>query len=289
MKKLYIYPYNSGSESAKLLAERLGAKRIKLQNSTYEYNPDKHIVINWGNTNCPYPALNPGNILKNTIDKLSFFRLLVSQGLLYSVPAYWTHPHDIPDDAFPVLCRTTTTGRDGAGIVVAKSREELVNAQLYTRLYEAAAEFRVTVFKGHGVTDVQAKQKRAGVECLSEIIKTYANGWGFVRRNPEQFPGLVAFAENLLEYTGMDFAGFDIMYVDGKYIVLEANSAMGLEGQALEKFAAAVEEYVKRIEETEKTEAPALLPAEQHFTIKIQEALDAGNYPEVIRLAAQQI
>lgn len=298
--KLYVYPYTTASESAKLLAEELDAKRIKLQNSEYEHKAG-NLVINWGNGNCPHPCLNPPSALKDTINKLSFFRLLNGKGLDDALPNYWTSIYDVPDSAFPVLCRTTLEGRDGDGIVVANNRQELVNARLYTKLERESREFRVTVFKGYGVTDIQRKSVRSSFSGTAHpFIKTYANGWGFQRINNSQAPaGLAEFAIKVLDATGLDFAGLDIILTnDGKFKVLEANSAMGLEGEAVKRFADAVRWYVNKITPV-PTPAPIAAPAptlavtgtmagdSRIDAIKI--AADKRDFGTVIRLAAQLI
>lgn len=247
MSNLYIYPYNSNSESAKLLAERLGAKRIKLQNSEYVHKED-NFILNWGNSNCPYTSrvLNPGSAIKNTVDKLDFFRKMVANGFSQHIPTYYTNPADIPICDFPVLCRTSTTGMDGAGIVVARNRDELVAAPLYTKYIGNSTEYRVTIFKGE-VTDIQTKLPRAG-ESFDPIIKTYANGWGFQRLPvpPHIRDKIVEVAKIALEVAGLDFGGVDVVRSGslGRAFVLEVNTAMGLEGQALERFAEAVERYL---------------------------------------------
>lgn len=249
MTNLYIYPYASGSESAKLLAERLGAKRIKLSNSEYVHSKD-NLVINWGNSNCPFSenVLNQPSAIKQTVDKLRFFRLMVQKGLSGYLPPYWTNREDIPDDAFPVFCRTTTTGLDGAGIVIAETRGELASASLYTSYIDGTTEYRVTMFKGV-VTDIQTKVPRVGA-TVNPCIRTYKNGWGFQRKPIMTVleAKITQAAKSALEASGLDFGGVDILYNGSKAIVLEVNTAMGLEGDALERFAKAVEEFVQSLQ-----------------------------------------
>lgn len=276
MTKLYVYPYTSASVSAKLLAERLGVKRIKLQNSEYSHKKD-NLVINWGNQHCPFAenVLNKGSCISKTVDKLSFFRLMVKNNLEGIIPKYWTNPDDIPNNAYPVFCRTTTTGCDGAGIAIANSISEIVEAPLYTQAISSGQEYRVTIFKDT-ITDIQTKLPRAGEEP-HPLIHTYSNGWGFQRKpvgNPAR-EYLEQTARDVLSATGLDFMGMDVILApSGKCFVLEVNTAMGLEGQALEKFAQAVEEYVHSLPATPVPECP-LNALEGAFPAKIDPILAA--------------
>jgi hypothetical protein len=295
--KLFIYPYITASESAKLLAERLDAKRIKLQNSEYVHSEDK-VVINWGNTRCPFTerVLNRADRLEETVDKLSLFRLMSRKGRGNLLPQYWVHPDDIPYDAFPILCRTTTTGHDGAGIVIAKSREELVLAPLYVKYIEAYEEYRVTIVKDYGVTDIQTKRPRNG-ESPTSPIKTYANGYGFQRLGvpATYWEALERMAEEVLELTGLDFAGLDIIRHGENFYLLEVNSAMGLEGQALDRFATGIEALVNtRWPEVKETATVAgATPSPVNPTVPIpdfiMEAVRAEDWLTVARMALARV
>lgn len=290
--KLFVYPYTTGSESAKLIAERLGALRIRLQNSTYQHKPDNNLVINWGNSNCPFTegVLNPGHLVRQTVDKLRFFRLMVQSGMAGYIPTYWTNMEDIPDEAFPIFCRTTTTGCDGAGIELAFKREELKQSPLYTSCISGAQEFRVTLFRGQ-VTDIQTKLPRLG-ENAHPLIHTYANGWGFRRVAVPSVvrEKIVAAAEAALRVSKLDFAGVDVLYANGRAYVLEVNTAMGLEGDALNRFAEAVEAYASAL-------APAPLPApvsalgeaSAGHPDPILTAISAQDWKQVISLAAMRL
>lgn len=259
--KLYVYPYTSGSESAKLLAERLGALRIKLQNSTYVHDPKRDLVVNWGNSRAPAfdNMLNKPAMIERTVDKLKFFRLMMQAGQAGYLPPYWTNYADIPDEAFPILCRTTTTGCDGAGIVIANNRGEVQSSPLYTSLIKDAMEYRVTLFKDD-VTDIQTKLPRIG-QMAHPYIRTYANGWGFQRKPvmSEVENKIVAAAKAALRVSGLDFAGVDVLFSNGRVYILEVNTAMGLEGDALNRFAAAVEAYAASLS-AEYPEAPIVAP-----------------------------
>src|SRR3546814_3140988 len=40
------------------------------------------------------------------------------------LPKFWTKKEDIPDEAFPIVCRTVLSGHSGVGIVIADRSEE---------------------------------------------------------------------------------------------------------------------------------------------------------------------
>lgn len=290
--RLFVYPYSSGSESAKLLATALGAKRIRLTNSEYEFRHDD-IIVNWGNTKCPYPSLNPAEALQKTVNKLACFRMLRERGF-EAIPEYWTDPADIPSSAFPVFCRQRLEGCDGDGIVVANSRAELVPAKLYTkRIF--GTEYRVTVFRGQ-VTDIQTKAPRNGVTLLSSTVKTYANGWGFQRLPVPQDvkENISSLAFDTLVLSGLDFAGMDIIYDEGaeRAYLLEINSAMGLEGGALDRFAEAVLSYKARQEVSVPCPPPATQPVPEPSedpSAGILEAVHRGDWQAVAMMALQNL
>lgn len=290
--RLFVYPYSSGSESAKLLATALDAKRIRLTNSEYEYRHDD-IIVNWGNTKCPYPSLNPAEALQKTVNKLTCFRTLRERGF-EAIPEYWTDPADIPSSAFPVFCRQRLEGCDGEGIVVADTRADLVPAELYTKRV-FGTEYRVTLFQGE-VTDIQTKAPRNGVALLSPTVKTYANGWGFQRLTvPDKIKDIITrLARAALLVSGLDFAGMDIIYEDAeeRAYLLEINSAMGLEGGALDRFAEAVLAYKARQEASVPCPPPATQPAPEPSedpSVGILEAVHRGDWQAVAMMALQNL
>lgn len=290
--RLFIYPYASGSESAKLLAEELDCKRIRLTNS--QYSPQEgDVILNWGSSTCPYPSINSAAAVKNVVNKLRFFRLMRQSGNGDIIPAYWTDSRDIPEGAFPVLCRTRLEGCDGAGIVIAHKREDLVDANLYTTVLPNWTEYRVTMYKG-AVTDIQTKLPRQG-EIAHPLIKTYANGWGFQRVPvpPATKIEIIAAAARAIEAAGLDFAGVDVLYTAHKAVVLEVNTAMGLEGQALKAFAEAVQRDLP-VEATQVPEEPVSALSEPENPIQgsseaILEAVREERWGDVLKMVVGKL
>src|SRR3546814_3666736 len=57
---------------------------------------------------------------------------------------------DIPDEAFPIVCRTVLSGHSGVGIVIADNRDDLVPANLYVKYVKKKEEYRVHL----GILDI---------------------------------------------------------------------------------------------------------------------------------------
>src|SRR3546814_2808293 len=66
------------------------------------------------------------------------------------LPKFWTKKEDIPDEAFPIVCRTVLSGHSGVGIVIADNRDDLVPANLYVKYVKKKEEYRVHL----GILDI---------------------------------------------------------------------------------------------------------------------------------------
>ncbi len=120
--KYFIYPYKSGSKSAKALRNALGGKLIKLENSGYRLRDD-HIVINYGNSQIPTwlnrSIINMPAKVREAANKLSTFNVLSTEG----VPTVeYTESKDTAvgwvRGGHKVYARSVLSGHSGEGIVV---------------------------------------------------------------------------------------------------------------------------------------------------------------------------
>lgn len=243
--RVRILPYKRGSKSARALADALGVKRLRLQGSRFTARPGD-VVINWGNTQGADPeriaaatVLNSPQAIANAQDKLRFFDL-VTYAYPTIIPKYWKSREDIPNDAFPIVCRTVLGGHSGQGIVIANSREELVPAPLYVKYERKQQEYRVHVAGGE-VIAVQRKARRRDVpdDQVNWQVRNHANGFVFARQNvvaPEQVTDA---AKSAVAVTGLDFGAADVIWNDSKEraYVLEVNTAPGLEGSTVQDYA----------------------------------------------------
>ena len=233
-----IYPYKQGSRSARALADALGGRVLRLQGSTYRYNP-RDTIINWGNgQGVPFRDaryLNSAIAVTNASNKRIAFEVMGYNGV--QIPQFWTRTEDIPDEAFPIVCRTILNGHSGRGIVIANQRDELVNAPLYVRYMKKRDEYRIHVGR-MGIIAIQRKAIPNGTNPTDTRIRNHHNGYVFVRNNVEPPEQVVEQARLAIAALGLDFGAVDIIWNNHHQLatVLEVNTAPGLEGQTINDY-----------------------------------------------------
>lgn len=257
MKRYRVLPYRQGSKGAKALATALGGKVLKLEGSKYLFRTGD-VLINWGNTEYAGGALlNPPASLKAATNKKNFFLTMTEKGCSDVIPRYWVNRNDIPDDAFPVVCRTVLAGHSGDGIVIADTAADLVHAPLYVEYVKKQDEYRIHIGrKGHTYTDggyghqpvpepvyvVIAKQRKArrhDVENPNWQVRNHQNGFIYAREGVNPPEAVTEAAKRALRATGLDFGAVDVLWnaKELKAYVLEINTAPGLEGQTVTDYA----------------------------------------------------
>jgi hypothetical protein len=141
-----------------------------------------------------------------------------------------------------VLNRTQLNGHSGAGIVVAARVEDVVvGCPLYVVYRKKKREYRVHVAFGT-VIDTQQKMKRRDYDGdVDYAVRNHHTGWIYARGDVDESVTRDALAIRAVEYLGLDFGAVDIIYNerDNQYLVLEVNTAPGLEGTTVEKYVAA--------------------------------------------------
>jgi hypothetical protein len=234
-----IYPYRTGSRSASSLASALGGRVLLRENSRYRYR-EGDTVINWGSSNPPsFCTMNSnGEEIGNVSNKLSFFRRMAGSGLL---PRFWEDRGDIPDDAFPVVCRTLLTGSSGRGIHIADDREGLVDASLYVEYKKKREEYRIHLGRKGGAVQtiaIQKKATRTGEEPLDWRVRSHGNGFIFVRNGFDLPDCCFTAASECFSEFDLDFGAIDVIYNErsDRAYVLEINSAPGLQGQTIQDY-----------------------------------------------------
>lgn len=248
---LKLFPYNTGSASAKRLARALRILRVG-----HYYNAKRSdTIVNWGNSHPPHfrwmeQDLNKPQAIALACNKLETFKQLRHNAFNH-VPDWTTNPAEAEhwlDLGLKTYCRTSLTGHGGSGIVICNDGDKLVSAPLYTLHTKHKDEYRVHVFKGKAI-DVQKKKRKLSGTSISNGIRNHASGWVYGRLDIDPPSELVDISIKAVELLGLDFGAVDIGHRlrDNKFFVFEVNTAPGLEGSTLDNYAKAIYNYYRSL------------------------------------------
>ena len=235
--RIIIRPYSSECGGARVIVKvfndlGISAKRVYSKN----YWPEKDdFILNWGASYAPdwayliknQPILNHWSVVGSSINKIKSFQNFklaeiqtpewttnLSTAMKWSNNGHW------------VCCRTTTTGYDGAGLILAKTPNQIISSPLYTLFQETNREYRAYIFKGE-LIDLLYKYPSEKIH--SDVIRTETNGWEFGRHNIEiASPQIANLARRAIAANGLDFGGIDIIQGNYGLAVLETNSEPGI-------------------------------------------------------------
>lgn len=184
----------------------------------------------------------------NTFSEAGLSTLLFTNDLYVATDWLNNHRND------KVYCRTLTRASKGRGIVIASTKEELVNAPLYTLGYPRNIEYRVHVFSDT-VIDIQVKRKRTKAH-LKELdlkvnpdIRNINNGYVFCRADCLRNEGMERAAIKAVKSLGLDFGAVDVLgIVESEklvdYRICEVNTAPALEGATFNSYMVALNDYL---------------------------------------------
>lgn len=259
--KIFAYSWGKYSEGLNNLKESLlkeGINLIKIKRENSNFKPSKNkTILNWGcsSENFPEPllecnVLNKPSVLDITTNKLYFFEYLQEikkNGVSVCRTPSFTTDKEIATgwlfEGYFVCCRTTLNGHGGAGLVLAKESEDVVEAPLYTTYIKKQDEYRVHFFNGE-ITDIQRKAIRPDFDKaqVNFQVRNYDNGFMFVRGGFDTPKDVLVEAQKAVDCLDMDFGALDIVYNANmqKAYVLEVNSAPGMEGQTSDNYAASI-------------------------------------------------
>lgn len=243
---IYIITYRPKSKGAASLAKVLKGKKLHHDDATVV--PMGPPVINWGNSS-PIAAkssiiLNPPEKVKAASNKLRFFQTLRDAGFSH-MPPFYIPGDEIPDKAFPIVCRTILTGHSGKGIVIANERSELVKAKLYVKYIKKAKEYRIHIGRldeEQSIIAVQRKARKLDVpdEEVDWKVRSHKNGFVYTREDFDLPDVALDAAAEGFSHLGLDFGAVDVIWNEnaGRAYLLEVNTAPGLEGQTVNDYAA---------------------------------------------------
>jgi glutathione synthase/RimK-type ligase-like ATP-grasp enzyme len=244
-----LYPYNSASQSAKALTQALGIKRLKREGKLFMSSD----LLNWGCSEFKRPArfdrvFNHPRSVSTASNKLQAFKSLQ---LGVAIPSFTESKEEafkwLAEGLFKkVVCRTILNGHSGAGIVIASSPDELVDAPLYVEYVFKKHEYRVHATQ-KGAFFVQQKKKRDGVEDANFQIRNHQNGFIYAHKDVDVPDFVKKMACDAIINLGLDFGAVDIIYNEknNRWVVLEVNTAPGLSGETLNRYVEMIKELVK--------------------------------------------
>lgn len=260
MHNLKLYPYKMGSESAKDLAGILDAMRVRPDGG---YVPKiGHVILNWGSSRVPDWAQRAGargvkilnNLEKVNVagNKLHALQALKNAGV--SVPEFTTDLNVARrwvNTGGTVVERHNLRGNSGEGIRIVNLDDgdmpsTITQAPLYTKFIPKTAEFRVHVFRGQVIDYIEKKRQLAENRGpnFNKYVSSVHQGWVFSRTNIRDMADVRNMAIKAVAALGLDFGAVDVIYYEGVPYVLEVNTAPGLAGITLVKYANAIRSYM---------------------------------------------
>lgn len=234
--RMMLRPYDIRSESAYRIARELNVLRTTGKLSMRQPT----LIINWGSTepiaeSKKVTVLNKPEAVSLAVNKHKTLTTLTSKGVL-TVPftnQVQTATKWVKDGKI-VYARTMLKSSQGDGIVVVDSIDKMIDAPLYTLGITKPVEYRVHVLNGRVVDYTQKKRKSGG--DANQYIRNFNNGWVFCRENVELPDKVMVESILAIRTLGLDFGAVDVLYKDGMALILEVNTAPGIEGTTLIKY-----------------------------------------------------
>lgn len=236
---MYIYLYDSKSETGLALAKALGLKIIKHVDSKFKGDHTKK-VLNWGCSDLPLQVrradvLNKEHNVDWAVNKIKAFSRMQEFGVR-TVP--WTTDIAVARqwmaEGARIFGRTKVKGKDGEGLIECRRDIILDGVKLWTKFIPAVKEYRVNIVRTY---DEEFKEWSYNCVCqrkapldgyvgeLNPDIKTSGNGYGFKFVTQNIPRDVIWQAQAAIDAIGLDFGGVDVLW-DGEHAwVLEVNTA----------------------------------------------------------------
>jgi len=218
---IYVY-CGRDSEGARDLAAYLVAERVgKRARALEDLGAPPGLIVNWGTTRTQWPpgfqVLNP-RILANKYRELQRFE----QARIPTLP--------FSQDYREGWLARLGVHEDGNDLGIGAMRGDF-----YTQLLDIVEEYRVHSFQGRSI-GLLRKVPRADFPAPHPVFRCYRHGWTLAYRNTDGWrdrlpAGLRETAHRAVAAVGYDFGAVDIGRLrDGGIVVLEVNSAPGIDG-----------------------------------------------------------
>jgi len=204
------------------------------------------LLVNWGSSeiNRPIPegalVLNKPESIAFAANKLNTFnKLAQDERTQNNLPRFTTDKAVAASWEKDVYVRHVLTGHSGRGIQIVEAGGELPDAPLYTGYIKRQDEYRVHVAGGE-VIFVQRKARKLDVpdDQVNWKVRNLEGGFIYANEGVEISEDVKQLCINAIEILGLDFGAVDLVNTrKGKFFILEVNTAPGLGGTTLEKYA----------------------------------------------------
>lgn len=244
---MLLYSHNPHSHGARLLARELGIRRIRHNNSRF-LGLRSPYVINWGAVAITLPWVNRARLLnapgavQRVSDKGLFFLDMEGNDWLPQFTTDIVYAARMLENGKTIVERHVLNGHGGIGIRIVDEAVHLSEAPLYVEYIKKKSEFRVHMFKRGDqveVIDYQQKIRRPGQAPRDWRVRSYDNGFMYVRDNVQVPYSVLDVATEAMALTDLHFGAADVIYNEhqDRAYVLEINTAPGLEGQTVLNYA----------------------------------------------------
>jgi glutathione synthase/RimK-type ligase-like ATP-grasp enzyme len=244
------------SESARALAKELGVLLARRTTLKQKHNS---IILNWGCSSMPDWSRDPYIInrpeaVHRSANKRRYFRRLANTDYIPGFTEDWKQAR-LWAKKQAVVCRTKLTGHSGAGIVIANTPDEVVDAPLYVVYVPKKQEYRVHVFDGE-IIGMRRKARRLSVpdDKVNWQIRAEKNGFVYVNEFDKPWRDKVEteagpMCIDIIRRLELHFGAIDIVWneKDDKFYALEVNTAPGIEGGSVKNYADAVKKFVTKL------------------------------------------
>lgn len=252
---IWITTNGRPSNSAKALAQQPGFKRC-IKGGGIKFDD---VLVNWGSSQDIHTVKDCARVMnyvlpvRTAANKLRFFDYLFGpesnnpyNGVFVKTVEY-TDKQEVAqqwsDADCTVIVREKLTGHSGDGIIIIEPGQPVPPAPLYTKYIFKDKEFRVHVV-GSKVIDTQRKIKDPTREVVTWKVRSHQNGFIYARNGIVADPSRDQLAVAAVNAVGLHFGAVDIIQDKaGVYYVLEINTAPGLEGQTVERYAQAFRDW----------------------------------------------
>ena len=245
------YIIGKRTPTARALAREMG---IRARNPERKPPRAKDRIINWGWTR----PLRETDVCVNRPDavatascKTRAFLSLTECGV--PIVPFTVNPEEAlawHNNGKTIYARTLTRGAGGRGIIVVRPDDPLTienirGVPLFTQFVKCDYECRAHVVGGEVIDfTVKKRRKMENPPPLRYWIRNHATGWVFAREGVKMPDMVERVACEAIDALGLDFGAGDMRVRGNKVWVLEVNTAPGLEGTTLKRYAEFLQEYL---------------------------------------------